>query len=85
VKVESLVKNSTEFNHRQLALIGHALRHPDGFYTVESHRSSHNIATPTARTDLTTLAKRGFLLQGSLGKAHYFRAPSDLPQRLRKL
>ncbi len=83
--VESLVKDSTEFNHRQLALIGHALRHSDAFYTVESHRSSHNIATQTARIDLTKLADRGLLIRGTLGKAYYFIAPEDLPDRLRSL
>ncbi len=84
-KVELLVKGKEDFNHRQLALIGHALRHPDGFYTVESHRSSHNVAARTARTDLNDLASRDFLLRGSLGKAQYFVPPEDLAQKLREM
>lgn len=84
-KVERLLRNSDEFNHRQLAVVSHALRHPDALYTVESHRSSHNIATQTARLDLTKLADRGLLMRGSLGRAYYFVAPEDLPERLRRL
>ncbi len=84
-KVESLIKDSTEFNHRQIALLSHALRHADGFYTVETHRSSHSISTQTARTDLMKLADRGLLVRGTLGKAYYFLAPQDLPQRLREI
>ena len=82
-KVERLVKTSGQFNHRQVALIGHALRHPDAFYTVESHRSSHNVSTQTARTDLTKLADHGILARGMLGKAYYFFPPDDIVQTLR--
>ncbi|HYO47225.1 MAG TPA: Fic family protein, partial [Gemmatimonadota bacterium] len=50
--VERLLRPSAGMNHRQLALLAHALRHPGGRYTYESHQSSHEIVYQTARTDL---------------------------------
>ena len=43
-------------NHRQIQLLGHALRNPGIRYTVKSHRTSHGITANTARTDLVKLA-----------------------------
>ena len=39
-------------NCRQLALIVVMRKHPDMFYTIESHRRSHNVScqTPLVRT-----------------------------------
>ncbi len=82
-ETESLMKHSADFNHRQLALLSHALRHPDALYTVASHRSSHNISEQTARTDLQKLENRDLLVRGVFGKAHYFLPPPDLSERLR--
>lgn len=84
-KLENLLKDKTEFNRRQLDLLGHALRNPGALYTVESHRSSHNVTKQTARTDLQKLEKRQLLARGMLGKAYYFVSPEDLPDRLRDL
>lgn len=84
-KIESLLKNKSEFNRRQLDLLGHAIRNPGAIYTVETHRSSHNVTKQTARTDLQKLEKRELLMRGMLGKAHYFVSPEDLPERLRNL
>lgn len=84
-KIEGLIKDKTEFNRRQLDLLGHALRNPGAFYTVESHRSTHNVTKQTARTDLQKLEKRELLVRGMLGKAYYFVSPEDLPDRLRNL
>ncbi len=84
-KIEGLLKDKTEFNRRQLDLLGHALRNPGAIYTVESHRSSHNVTKQTSRTDLQKLEKRKLLARGMLGKAYYFVSPEDLPERLRNL
>ena len=84
-KIENLLKDKTEFNRRQLDLLGHALRTPGAIYTVESHRSTHGVTKQTARTDLQKLEKRELLVRGMLGKAHYFISPEDLPDRLRDL
>lgn len=84
-RIESLIKNKTEFNRRQLDLLGHALKTPGAIYTVESHRSTHSVTKQTARTDLQKLEKREILMRGTLGKAYYFISPEDLPDRLRNL
>ena len=73
----------TALNHRQLAVVNHALKNPLFVYTIESHRGSHNVAYQTARTDLMELAKLGLVEQGKVGRAFRFTAPSDLHERIR--
>ena len=81
-RTESLIKQSVELNHRQIALLGHALRHPDQRYTVKSHSSSHNIVHQTARTDLLGLESRGLLIRQKIGKAYYFSPIENLTEKL---
>lgn len=81
-EVQALLKRSVYLNHRQLALLGHALRHPGHAYTVQSHRNSHAISTATARTDLLDLEHRNLLFKHKAGKAFVFTAPDDLGTRL---
>jgi Fic family protein len=69
-------------NHRQQALISHALRHPEQRYTIESHQRSHNVVYQTARTDLLELAKRGLLRSWKLGREWRFEPAEDLDERL---
>ena len=69
-------------NHRQLALLRHALRHAGFRYTVLSHQSSHGVSNQTARSDLQKLAGRGLLIPGKDGKREIFRVPADLETRL---
>jgi len=69
-------------NHRQIALLSHALKHADALYTVESHRASHAVAYATARADLLQLAELGLLRQQSQGKRFVFLVPGDLSKRM---
>lgn len=71
-----------QLNHRQVALLTHALKHPSHGYTVESHRRSHRITHQTARTDLLALGKLRLLEQGKRGRAMMFYAPQDLRARI---
>lgn len=73
------------FNHRQVALLTHALKHADAVYTVESHRHSHAVAYATARADLLTLASAGLLRAGKRGKLLAFTVPGDLSTRVANL
>lgn len=82
-EIEALVRNSARFNGRQIALIGHALRHPDASYTARSHGSSHNINQETGRLDLIDLENRGLLVREKIGKENHFFPPGDLPSKLR--
>lgn len=72
-------------NHRQVALLTHALGHPTASYTVQSHRGVHGITSQTARTDLLSLSEFGLLEQGKSGKKFVFVSPEDLRARLSKL
>src|SRR5262249_25058502 len=49
--VELELRGMTQLNHRQRALISHALRHPQHRYTIDGHRVSHNVVYETARLD----------------------------------
>ncbi len=73
------------FNHRQIALLTHALKHADARYTVESHRASHAVAYATARADLLQLAELGLLLKQGQGKRFVFLVPGDLSDRMNRL
>ena len=83
-ETEKLVRSSALFNHRQLALLSHALRHPDQRYTIQSHRASHNVVYQTARTDLLDLERRGLLTKRRLGKLLAFTPAEGLEEKLKK-
>lgn len=81
--VEKKLRNAARFNHRQLALLGHALRHPTAEYTVKSHQRSHVVAYATARADLLDLVKAKLLVQRNRdAKTMAFIAPEDIERRL---
>jgi Fic family protein len=70
-------------NHRQRALLQHALKHPGGFtYTIESHKNSNRISYSTAHSDLLDLAARGLLRQRKLGRGFVFTPAPDLGEKL---
>jgi Fic family protein len=72
-----LLRQST-LNHRQVALITHALRHSDAEYTVRSHSTSHRVTPQSARTDLLDLERRGLLERRQVGKRFVFSPVADL-------
>jgi Fic family protein len=80
---QRLLRNSGEFNHRQIALLGHALGNPEQWYTVQSHATSHQVTPPTARADLERLAALDFLTLGRDGKRVMYGSRPDLESRLR--
>jgi len=69
---EKTLKGISGINHRQLALLSHALRKPNVDFTINSHRSSHRIAYATARSDLLNLVKIELLKQRTIGNAMHF-------------
>jgi len=84
-KVEPLLRMSALLNHRQLALLGHALRHPGIRYSIASHQRSHGITYQTARTDLLDLAEKQLLRKEKFARAFVFTSPPDLSERVRQL
>jgi len=81
--LERKLKGVSQLNHRQRALIAHALRHPNHEYSIESHRMSHSIVYETARTDLLDLVRRGLLSVSKNGRTQYFTPILDLERKLR--
>ncbi|MCY3845662.1 MAG: Fic family protein [Acidobacteria bacterium] len=85
-RIDRLLRRGTDLNHRQLALLAHAVRHPDWEYTTRSHMTSHDVVYATARADLFRLAELSLLERQKRGrKLNVFRAPSDLEARIRGL
>jgi len=85
-ETEKELKNIRLFNHRQRALISHALRHPSGYeYTVKSHMVSHNIAYETARSDLNKLVEKGVLESKKIGKTWIYNPVLNIKYKLQHI
>ena len=78
-------KLRTRFNHRQVALLTHALKNTGEGYRVDGHQRSHNVVNQTARNDLIDLHSLGLLERARQGNAYVFFAPEDLRDRLTAL
>ncbi len=81
--VETLLKGSDQFNHRQFALLANALRVPDAINTFQTHAASHGVTHETARADLLPLVEMGFLEMRRQGRRYTFVPPIDLARRLK--
>ena len=83
--IEHKMRGMAALNHRQRALISHALRHPYQHYTIRSHQISHNIVYQTSRLDLFDLELRGLLKCHKVGRMWHFTPVDELEERLAKL
>lgn len=83
-EVEKLLHGGDGFNHRQLALLSDALRHPDRGYSFGRHAEIHRVTHETARSDLSALAKRDLLARRKVGREYIFEPAPDLPERLKE-
>lgn len=84
-EAESLRRNlgtGSDFNHRQIAILKHALKHSFAAYTVVGHQNSHGISNQTAKNDLAGLEGKGLLTRGKSGKAFLYRPAPDLAEKL---
>lgn len=81
-QLEQRLKNLRHLNHRQQALVGHALRHAHHDYTIEGHQRSHGVVYQTARTDLLSLAEKGLFESFKVGREWHFRPAPRLEERL---
>ncbi|MBN2499041.1 MAG: Fic family protein [Deltaproteobacteria bacterium] len=71
-----------ELNHRQRALVSHALRHLGQEYTLYGHAKSHGVTHQTARNDLLDLVERGLFTRRKQGRHWRFTPATDLEARL---
>lgn len=94
-ETESRLRRLSEFNHRQQALLIHALKNPKFRYTIQGHQKSHGVVYQTARTDLLSLVRaklfvqhrqrarpRQFARAAFAGKAFVFTPAPDLAEKL---
>lgn len=83
--IEEKLRGQVTLNHRQTALLSHAIRHPLHRYTALSHQTRHGIVHQTARTDLYDLEKRGLMIKSKVGKTYYFTPVANLEKALEDL
>lgn len=84
-EVERLLRGVPNLNHRQLAVIGEALRDPDAYFTIAGHKRAHRVAYQSARTDLLGLQHLGVFRRVQSGKKFEFWPVNDLSDRLRAM
>ena len=72
-------------NHRQVALLGHMLKHPDTLYTIDGHRRSHNVTYETARTDLRALDKMGLIVKYTGRRKLIYRMNDNFEDQLKRI
>ncbi len=82
--LEHTLRHTPNLNHRQQALLAHALRHPGMRYTVAGHQRSHGTVYETARRDLLQLEKASLLELRRDGKSFIFIVPADLADRVQR-
>jgi Fic family protein len=73
-----------DLNHRQLALLDHALRRPNAEYSHDSHATSHRISGVTARADLLDLVDKGWLRAVRSGRRVIYLPAEDLETRMQQ-
>ena len=76
-QVEQALRGDSDFNHRQIDLLSHALRHPDGFYTIQWQQTRHGVTYPTAHRDLVELHELGLLKRRKVGKQFRYQFVSE--------
>lgn len=79
------LRGAAGLNHRQQALLLHALREPATRYVITGHQRSHNVSHQTAANDFHDLVARGLLVMLPGGRPRIFIVPSDLGDKLAKL
>lgn len=73
---------ATDLNHRQVALVTHALRTRGSTYTFRGHATSHGVVYQSARNDLLDLERRGLMEKRKVGRRFVFFPADDLARRL---
>mgnify|MGYP000020751344 FL=1 len=69
-------------NYRQTDVLGRFLRDPGLSTSVADHQARYGFVAQTARTDLTDLARRGYLDSSKQGRRVVWHPVGDLPARL---
>ncbi len=84
-EVEQLLHGLPKLNHRQVAVVGTALRDPHARFTIAGQKRLHRVAYQSARTDLLGLENLGVFRRVQSGKRFEFLPIDGLSDRLRAL
>jgi Fic family protein len=84
-QVTDLMRSRNDLNHRQRALLAHALKRPDTRYTIVQHQNAHGIVYATARDDLRELLRLNLLEERKSGRTLVYTAAKNLPSKLKKI
>jgi len=83
-ELDRKARSLRSFNHRQKALISHALKNRNIGVTVYSHQGAHNVSYATARSDLFALSNEGLLIAEKTEKPRAFYPAPNLENQLNK-
>jgi Fic family protein len=83
--IEVLVHGSPQLNHRQLLIVGDALRDPSEVFTINAQSRRNRVTYQTARTDLLSLEVLGLLTKSRVGNKFVFHSSPQLSEHLRTL
>lgn len=83
-RIATALRADDGLNHRQIALLSHAIRNVDATYTFVGHATTHRVTHETARNDIRSLEDRGFLVQSTGTRPILFRAAADLANRVQE-
>ncbi len=84
-EVESLLRGDMPLNHRQVAVVGNALRDTQQSLTIKAHAQFQQVTIQSARTDLLGLEELGLFSKRRVGKRFVFTPERNLADRLRAL
>lgn len=84
-EIEAMLHGSPHLNHRQLVIVGDALRDPSEPFTVKAQQIRHGVTYESARSDLLGLERLKLFSKQRVGKKYVFRSEPDLGERLRSL
>lgn len=84
-RAEPLLRSAPLLNHRQRALLTHALRHPGYRYSFRWQQTTHDVVYQTARTDLLGLEELRLLDRTQVKNRLYFTAAQDLEARIEEV
>jgi Fic family protein len=81
-RIVHVLRSTDSLNHRQVALLTHAVKNSDAQYTFASHGMSHGVTYETSRTDILELVSEGYLVKRQEGRKFVFRPVPDLAEKL---
>ena len=84
-EVERLLRGVPNLNHRQLAVVGEALRDADAYFTIAGQKRRQRVAYQSARTDLLGLETLGLLRKVQIANRFEFWPVRDISGRIRCL